>query len=150
EKFTVDRSMWPWLNILDPKTVRRELEVELTHDRLLDALAAGPPPYVDWASFAFVLRAGEQVLELAEHGIRPGERELAGLVDHTKAWTPRRRLLLEEILGRSFHELVAPRDRQIGVRGPITQGEGNVWASAVPTIELSVADDTRGVILVEN
>jgi hypothetical protein len=150
EKFMVDRSVWPWLNILDPETVRQELEQELAHDLLLTAVAGGPPAHVDWASFAFVLRAAEQVLQLSEHGVRPGERELAGLVDHTKAWTPRRRQLLEEILGRPFIELVAPRDRQLGIRGPITQGEGNVWASAVATIELTVAEDVRGVILVEN
>lgn len=150
EKFMVDRSIWPWLNILDPETVRCELEQELSHQHLLDAVAAGPPPHVDWRSFAFVLRAAEQVLELAEHDIRPGERELAGLVDHTKAWTPRRRKLLEEMLGRPFAELVAPRDRQVGIRGPITQDQGSVWASAVATLEMSIADDTRGVILVEN
>jgi hypothetical protein len=150
EKFMVDRSIWPWLNILDPETVRQELEQELAHQPLLDALTAGPPAHVDWRSFAFVLRAAEQVLQLGEHGVRPGERELAGLVDHTKAWTPRRKQLLEELLGRPFTELVAPRDRQLGIRGPITQSEGNIWASAVGTIELAVADDARGVVLVEN
>jgi hypothetical protein len=150
ERFTVDRSIWPWLNILDPTVVRSELEQALSEPVLLTALAEGPPPHVDWRSFAFVLQAAERVLELGEHGIQPGERELAGLVDHTKAWTPRRRQLLEDLLGKPFTELVAPRDRQLGIKGPIMHGEGNVWASAVATIEMEIGGDARGVILVEN
>lgn len=150
DRFTVDRSIWPWLDILDPTVVRAALEQELTYPELLATLAAGPPTHLDWPSFAFVLQAAERVLELAEHGIRPGERELAGLVDHTKAWTPRRRLLLEELLGKPFAELVAPRDRQLGIKGPISHGDANVWASAVATLEMEIADDARGVILVEN
>lgn len=150
DKFMVDRSIWPWLDILDPATVRAQLEQELTDEKLLTALAAGPPPHVDWRSFAFVLQAAERVVELAAHGIKPGERELAGLVDHTKAWTPRRRQLLEELLGKPFAALVAPRDRQLGIKGPIVHGEGNVWASSVVTLEMEVGDEARGVILVEN
>lgn len=150
DRFMIDRSIWPWLDILDPETVRAELEQELTDESLLAALAAGPPSHVDWRSFAFVLQAAERVLELAEHDIKPGERELAGLVDHTKAWTPRRRQLLEELLGKPFGELVASRDRQLGIKGPIVHGEGNVWASSVATIEMEIGDETRGVILVEN
>ncbi|MBX6369819.1 MAG: DUF2399 domain-containing protein [Rhodospirillales bacterium] len=150
DRFTVDRSIWPWLDILDPDAVRAELEQKLTDPKLLAALAAGPPPHVDWRSFAFVLQAADRVLELGEHGVRPGERELAGLVDHTRAWTRRRRLLLEELLGGPFAALVAPRDRQLGIKGPISHGEANIWASAVATLEMEVADDARGVILVEN
>lgn len=150
DKFMVDRSIWPWLDILDPATVRAQLEQELTDEKLLEALAAGPPAYVDWRSFAFVLQAAERVLELAEHGIKPGERELAGLVDHTKAWTPRRRQLLEELLGKPFADLVAARDRQLGIKGPIVHGEANVWASSVATLEMEISDEARGVILVEN
>jgi hypothetical protein len=150
DRFVVDRSVWPWLQILDPDIVRAELEHELSDARLLAALAAGPPLHVDWSSFAFVLQAAQQVVELTAHDIRPGERELAGLIDHTKAWTPRRKRLLEELLEQPFVELVAPRDRQIGIRGPLAHGEGNVWASAVASIELTVADDALGVILIEN
>ena len=150
DRFTVERSIWPWLGILDPEHIGAQLEQELTDQRLLTALAAGPPAHVDWRSFAFVLQAAERVVELAEHDIRPGERELAGLVDHTKAWTPRRRQLLEELLGHPFAELVSPRDRQLGIKGPITHGEANVWASAVSTLEMEIDDAARGVILVEN
>lgn len=150
DKFMVDRSIWPWLDILDPATVRAQLEQELTGEELLKALAAGPPAYVDWRSFAFVLQAAERVLELAEHGIKPGERELAGLVDHTKAWTPRRRQLLEELLGKPFSDLVAARDRQLGIKGPIVHDEANVWASSVANLEMEIGDEARGVILVEN
>jgi len=56
--------------------------------QIVSALADGPPSGNDWRSFAFVLRAGERVLDLREHGFKPSARELAGLVDHTKAWTP--------------------------------------------------------------
>src|SRR5581483_344183 len=66
DRFTVDRSIWPWLDILDPDAVRAELEQKLTDPKLLAALAAGPPPHVDWRSFAFVLQAADRVLELGE------------------------------------------------------------------------------------
>lgn len=150
DRFTVDRSVWPWLNILDPAALQAELAQELTSPELLAALADGPPAHVDWRSFAFVLQAAERVLDLAKHHIRPGERELAGLVDHTKAWTPRRRQLLEELLGRPFKELVSPLDRQLGIKGPIAHGDANVWASTVSTLEMEIDDEARGVILVEN
>ena len=150
DKIILDRSVWSWLNILDPEAVRAELEQELTDRRLLDALAAGPPTHVDWRSFSFVLRAADQVVQLSEHDEVPGARELAGLVDHTKAWTARRKLLLEELLGQPFNRLVTALDRQIGIRGPLPHTEGGIWASAVPTINLSVAERARGVILVEN
>jgi Protein of unknown function C-terminus (DUF2399) len=117
---------------------------------LLRALAAGPPPGIDWRSFAFVLRAAERVLDLREHGLKAGQRELAGLVDHTKAWTPRRKALLADLLGEPFASLVAILDRQLGVRGPIAHPEGGLWASAVGEVDLSIADDVNGVLLVEN
>jgi hypothetical protein len=109
-RFKVDRSIWPWLGILDPAIVRAQLEQELTRPELLAWLERGPPAGFGWAAFAFVLQAAERALELEWHGIKPGERELAGLVNHTKAWTPTRKDLFELVTGRSFHELVAARD----------------------------------------
>ncbi len=150
ERFRVDRSIWPWLGILDPAIVRAELEAELTRPSLLDRLADGPPTGFGWAAFAFVLQAAERALELERHGIKPGERELAGLVDHTKAWTPKRKELFELVSGRRFHELVARRDRPIEIRGPLRHAEGGLWAATVAETELEVLPGRRGVLLVEN
>lgn len=150
ERFRVDESIWPWLGILDPELVQAELEAELTRPELLAALAEGPPTDYGWAAFAFVLRAAERALELEAHEIRPGERELAGLVDHTKAWTPRRKELFEQLTGRAFHDLVARRDRPIEIRGPVVHSEGGLWASAIEAVELAVEEDAVGVLLVEN
>lgn len=94
--------------------------------------------------------AAERVLDLREHGLKAGQRELAGLVDHTKAWTPRRKELLAQLLGEPFESLVAILDRQLGVRGPISHPEGGLWASAVGEVDLAVSTDVRGVLLVEN
>jgi hypothetical protein len=69
-RFRVDKSVWPWLQILDPEAVRAELEAELTRPELLAALAAGPPAGVGWESFRFVLLAIEQALELEAHGLQ--------------------------------------------------------------------------------
>jgi hypothetical protein len=150
ERFRVDRSIWPWLGILDPAIVRAELEQELTRPELLAALAEGPPAGFGWAAFAFVLQAAERALELERHGIKPGERELAGLVDHTKAWTPKRKELFELITGRPFHDLVARRDRPIEVRGPLRHCEGGLWAATIAETELEVLPERLGVLLVEN
>jgi len=151
DAFVVERSMRSWLGLIDPEELRRELAEELQRrPTLLRALSAGPPPGLDWRSFAFVLRAGERVMDLREHGLKPGQRELAGLVDHTKAWTRRRKELLGELLGEPFELLVAVLDRQLGVRGPISHAEGGLWASAVGEVDLAVAADLSGVLLVEN
>lgn len=149
-RFRVDRSIWPWLGILDPAIVRAELEQELTFPDLLVSLAEGPPAGFGWAAFAFVLQAAERALELERHGIKPGERELAGLVDHTKAWTPKRKQLFELLTGRQFHDLVAARDRPIEVRGPIRHSEGGLWAATIDETELEVLPERLGVLLVEN
>ncbi len=149
QRFAVDPSVRPWLGVLDPQALRDELAAELTAEPMRRALERGPPG-VDWRSFAFVLRAGERLLDLAEHGIRPGARELAGLIDHTKAWTPRRRALLEEIVGRPFDELVAKQDRQIGIRGPLRHREAALWASSIASVDLAVDERARGLLLVEN
>lgn len=148
--FSVDPSIRSWLGLVDPQAVRQELHEELRRPALVAALSKGPPSGIDWRSFAFVLRAADRVEDLGEHGSKPSARELAGLVDHTKAWTPRRCQLLAEILDRPFEEVVNRRDRQIGIRGPVEHPEGGVWASAVSEIDLAIADDVRGVILVEN
>lgn len=150
DRFRVDRSIWPWLGILDPAIVRAGLEQELTRPELLAALAAGPRAGFGWAAFAFVLQAAERSLELERHGIKPGERELAGLVDHTKAWTPKRRELFELITGRPFHDLVARQDRPIEIRGPLRHAEGGLWAATIGETELEVLPERLGVLLVEN
>ncbi len=151
DTFAVERSMRGWLGLTDPEALRAELEEELqSRPMLLCALASGPPAGIDWRSFAFVLRAAERVLELREHGLKAGQRELAGLVDHTKAWTPRRKVLLVDLLREPFESLVAILDRQLGVRGPIAHSEGGLWASAIAEVDLSIADDASGVLLVEN
>jgi hypothetical protein len=149
DAFQVDESMRTWLGLVDPEQLRRDLDEELRRPRLRAALEAGPPKNVDWRSFAFVLRAGERVLELREHGVVPSARELAGLVDHTKAWTPRRKELLADLLGAPFEELVSVLDRQLGIRGPVTHPEGGLWASAIGTVDLTVGD-AAGMVLVEN
>ena len=149
DAFQVDEGVRSWLGLVDPEQLRRELDDELRRPSLRAALAAGPPKGIDWRSFAFVLRSGERVLELHEHGVIPSARELAGLVDHTKAWTPRRKELLAELLGSPFEELVSVLDRQLGIRGPITHPEGGLWASAIGTVDLAVGDAV-GMVLVEN
>lgn len=150
DSFMVDRSMRTWLGLVDPGVVQAELREELRRPVVVAALSEGPPAGIDWRSFAFVLRAAERVADLGEHGFKPSARELAGLVDHTKAWTPRRRELLAELLDRPFEDIVNRLDRQIGIRGPVAHPEGGVWASSVAGIDLSVADEARGAILVEN
>ncbi|MBS1894038.1 MAG: DUF2399 domain-containing protein [Actinobacteria bacterium] len=150
DSFMVDQSMRGWLGLVDPEIVQAELREELRRPVVVAALSAGPPSGIDWRSYAFVLRAAERVEDLAEHGSKPSARELAGLVDHTKAWTSRRRELLAEIVGRPFEEIVNRLDRQIGIRGPVAHPEGGIWASAVKGIDLAVTDEARGVILVEN
>jgi hypothetical protein len=150
DAFSVEPSMRAWLGLIDPDALRAELAEELRRSQTLSALAVGPPSGIDWRSFAFVLRAGERVLDLREHGFKPSARELAGLVDHTKAWTPRRRELLAELLEQPFGEIVNTLDRQLGIRGPVTHPEGGIWASAVAEIDLAVLDNARGAILVEN
>jgi hypothetical protein len=150
ERFRVDRSIWPWLGIIDPNIVRAELRDELTRPELLGLLEAGPPAGFGWAAFAFILQAVERALELAGHGIKPGERELAGLVDHTKAWTSKRKEVFERISGRSFHDLVARRDRPIEIRGPLRHEEGGLWAATIGETEIRILPHRRGVLLVEN
>lgn len=149
DAFQVDESMLSWLGLVDPEHLRRELDDELRRPHLRAALAAGPPKGIDWRSFAFVLRAGERVLELREHDVIPSARELAGLIDHTKAWTPRRKEVLADLLGEPFDELVSVLDRQLGIRGPVTHPEGGLWASAIGSLDLAVGD-AAGIVLVEN
>ena len=148
--FRVDRSIWPWLGVLDPAIVRTRLMQELTRSELLAWLEQGPPPGFGWDAFAFVLQAAERALELERHRIKPGERELAGLVDHTKAWTPKRRELFEVITGRGFNDLVATLDRPIEIRGPVRHSEGGLWAATIDETELEVLPERLGVLLVEN
>ena len=149
-RFRVDESIHAWLGIIHPHELRFELERLLTRSPLLEALGEGPPRGMDWPSFDFVLRAAEELADLVEHGVRPGARELAGRIDHTKAWTERRCALLEKLLGQPFTELVARFDRPIEIKGPIAHGRGDLWASEVDEVELRIEGQPKGVILVEN
>lgn len=149
-RFMVERSVLPWLGIIPREQIIADLTADLSSPHLLSQLEAGPPPGFTWGTFAFVLRAAELLGVLAEHGVQPGARELAGLIDHTKAWTPKRRTLLERIMGKPFEDLVATTDRQIGIRGPIEHGQGSLWASSVASAELSLTRPLTGIVLVEN
>jgi hypothetical protein len=156
-RFRVDESVRPWLGVVDPDEVRAELQRALTQTQLLAALAKGPPRGMSWGSFDFCLRAAEELADLAEHGVRPGARELAGRIDHTKAWTRARRALVERLLGRPFNQLVAHLDRPIEVKGPLVHRRGDLWASdidlwalEIDKVELGIEGDPRGVVLVEN
>lgn len=149
QRFVIDQSLRTWLGIIDPEKIRDELDAELTHEKPRRALPDGPPRGIDWRSFAFVLRAAERLLDMAEHGQKPSARELAGLIDHTKAWTPARRDLLQLLLEAPFEELVATTDRQIGVRGPVEHAEGGLWAASIDRVELRV-HHVRAMVLVEN
>lgn len=149
-RFRADDDVRAWLGIVTPEELRRELSVELADTELLAALDHGPPPGMSWGSFAFTLRAAQRLTDLAAHGVRPGARELAGTIDHTKAWTPRRRALVEELLGRSFTDLLAPIDRQLAIRGPVRHAEGGLWASALDGVDLTVEPSCHTMVLVEN
>jgi hypothetical protein len=88
--------------------------------------------------------------EFVRHGVRPGKRELAGLVDHTKAWTPARITLVEQLMGAPFSELVATVDRQLALRGPVAHAEGALWASRIEEVDIQVTNGARMAVLVEN
>jgi hypothetical protein len=149
-RFCVDESVRPWLGIVDPDEIRAELECQLTRPELLAGLADGPPRGMDWGSFDFCLRVAEELADLAEHGVRPGARELAGRIDHTKVWTERRQALVERLLGRPFDQLVARFDRPIEIKGPIVHSRGDLWASEIDEVAFRIEGDPRGVVLVEN
>ncbi len=150
ERFRVDESIWPWLGIVDPETVIAALRSDLTRPKLLAELHGGRPPRMDYRSFDFCLRAAERALDLREHGIRPSSRELAGLIDHTKAWTEQRRDYVSHLTGVPFRELVAETDRQLAIKGPLHVPDGGVWASTVQSIPLALEGTPRDVVLVEN
>lgn len=149
-RLRVDQSLWPWLGILDPAQLRAELEQELTRAELHEALEVGPPSGMDYASFAFCLRAAERLCSFLEHGLRPSAKELAGLVDHTKAWTDQRRSLVERLLRRPFEDLVATSDRPIELAGPIAHDEPMLWASQLDNVRLRLSAEPVGIICVEN
>jgi hypothetical protein len=156
-RFRVDESVRTWLGMVAPDQMRAELHRVLTRSQLQAALAKGPPRGMSWQSFAFCLRAAEELTDLAEHGVRPGARELAGRIDHTKAWTQPRRALVEQLLGRRFDQLVARLDRLIEVKGPLVHRRGDLWASdidlwalEIDEVVLRIEGDPRGVVLVEN
>lgn len=149
-RLRVDESLWPWLGVLDPAQLRVELRQELTREELLEVLEAGPPRGMDYGSFAFCLRAAERLCSFLEHGLRPSAKELAGLVDHTKAWTDQRRALVARLLGRSFDDLVATNDRLIELAGPIAHDEPMLWVSQLDSVRLRLTTEPVGIICVEN
>lgn len=149
-RFVVDESLKPWLGILDPEVVRTEVAQELHWPQTLTALEQGPPRFTTWRSFAFALRAADRILDFREHGIKPDAKELAGLIDYTKAWTPARRRLVTDLLGTPWDSLVSKQDRQIGIRGHVIHKQASIWASRVRDVELELGDNLRGCILVEN
>lgn len=148
-RFRIDDRVRLWLDIDGPELIE-QLADDLTDPGLRAAMEAGPRAGLTWRSFAFVLRACEQLQQFARHGIKPGKRELAGLVDHTKAWTPARIALVEQLMGTPFNELIATVDRQLALRGPVAHAEGGLWASRIEEVNVQVADDARLVVLVEN
>jgi Protein of unknown function C-terminus (DUF2399) len=148
-RFRIDDRVRLWLGIEGPELIE-QLTQELTEPTLLAALETGPPPAFTWRSFAFVLRACEQLREFARHDIKPGKRELAGLIDHTKAWTPARVALVEQLMGAAFTELVATVDRQLAVRGAVAHAEGGLWASRIDEVDVQVTGEARLAVLVEN
>lgn len=150
ERFRVDESMWPWLEIVDPEAIIAALRQDLARPELLTELERGRPPRMDWRSFEFCLRAAERALDLREHDIRPSSRELAGLIDHTKAFTEPRRDYVAHLTGMPFRELVAEADRQLGVKGPLWTPDGAIWASNVETLPLRLDREVHEVVLVEN
>ncbi|NUT56439.1 MAG: DUF2399 domain-containing protein [Thermoleophilia bacterium] len=105
---------------------------------------------MDYGSFAFCLRAAERLCSFLEHGLRPSAKELAGLVDHTKAWTGQRRSLVARLLQRPFEDLVATSDRPLEVGGPITHDEPMLWASQLDSVRLRLTAEPAGIICVEN
>jgi hypothetical protein len=148
-RFRIDDRVRLWLGIEGPELIE-QLADELTEPALLAALDAGPPAGFTWRSFAFVLRACEQLHQFARHNVKPGKRELAGLVGHTKAWTPARIALVEQLMGAPFNELVATVDRQLALGGPVAHAEGSLWASRIEEVDVQITDDARLAVLVEN
>ena len=156
-RFRIDESVRSWLGMLDPDEVRAELQSVLRRPRLLATLAEGPPRGMSWGWFDFCLRAAEELADLAEHGVKPGARELAGRIKHTKAWTKPRQALVERLLGQPFNQLVAHSDRPIEVKGPLVHRRGDLWASDIDLwaldidkVELRIVGDPCGVVLAEN
>lgn len=149
-RLRVDESLWPWLGVVDAARLRAELEKELTRPELLEALGVGAPSGMDYGSFAFCLRAAERLCSFLEHGLRPSAKELAGLVDHSKAWTGQRRALVARLLGRPFDELVATSDRPLELDGPIDHDEPMLWASQLDGVRLRLTAEPTGIICVEN
>ena len=105
---------------------------------------------MDYSSFAFCLRAAERLCSFLEHGLRPSAKELAGLVDHTKAWTDQRRSLVARLLQRPFDELVATSDRPLELGGPVAHNKPMLWASQLDSIRLRLTAEPLGIICVES
>jgi hypothetical protein len=149
QRFRVDDRVRLWLGIEGPE-VADQLREELTEPDLLELLDTGRPRGFSWRSFAFVMRACEHLRQLRRHGVRPGARELAGLIDHTKAWTSARMALVERLMGAPFQDLVAVGDRQLSLRGPVAHSEGGLWASRIEEVNLEVGATAKLLVLVEN
>jgi hypothetical protein len=148
-RFRVDERVRLWLGIEGPE-IGEQLAADVTEPSLLAAIEEGRPRGFTWKSIDFVIRACQQLHEFARHEIRPGRRELAGLIDHTKAWTPARMALVETLMEKRFRDLVAPEDRQIVIRGPVAHSEGGLWASRIEEFWFDISQDARMIVLVEN
>jgi hypothetical protein len=79
------------------------------------------------------------------------------MIDHTKAWTERRRTLVADLLGQPFDQLVARFDRPVEIKGPLIHRRGDLWASdielwasGIDEVELRIQGEPSGVVLVEN
>jgi hypothetical protein len=149
QRFRIDERVRLWLGIEGPE-IREQLAADVTEPSLLAAIEEGRPRGFTWKSYDFVIRACQQLHEFARHDVRPGRRELAGLIDHTKAWTPARMALVEALMEKRFRDLVAPEDRQIVLRGPVAHSEGGLWASQIEEFWFEVAPGAQLVVLIEN
>lgn len=135
------------------RTLRTDLERQLRDEDLVLRLRHGQPPHgMGKLTYVRILRAAEAWRSIAKNGRLPPERELAAIAaDNSKwQWTPARRRLLAELVEAEEDALFAPKRRVIRLKGPLSHGEGNVWADAVDTIDLRFTHPVRGVVCIEN
>jgi hypothetical protein len=134
------------------RSLRTDLERELRDKDLVERLRDGRPrPGMSWLDYVRVLRAAELWRDITKNGRLPPERELAAMVSWSKwPWTSARRALLAEVVGCAESELFVPKRRVIRIKGPLTHGQGDVWADAVDTIALALSGPLHGIVCIEN